>query len=425
MAIERAEIERLAKDRDDEKAILERSFAARLRERLHNQVVAGGLRKDQGRHQADQRGARRVHARPVAPDRRQERQGDGRHRGAQEAVRRGRQGASRLRFENKVEKLQRGDELPPGVMKMVKVFVAVKRKLQPGDKMAGRHGNKGVISPHRAGRGHAASRGRHAGRPRAQPARRAEPHERRPDPGDPSRLGVAPARPAGRRDARQDPPQRQGPRRAAQAAAEGLRQGRAQGRRRGDVRRASSSSSPAICANGMPMATPVFDGAREDDIVDMLKMAGLERLGPGLAVGRPHGRAFRPRGHGRLHLHAEAAPPGRRQDPRALDRPVQPRHPAAAGRQGAVRRPALRRNGGVGARGLRRRLHAAGDADGQVRRRLRPHQGVRGDRRAATTISRPAFRSPSTCWSRNSARSASTSSSISAATEATEDPTAA
>src|SRR3546814_10310086 len=48
------------------------------------------------------------------------------------------------RFEDKVEKLQRGDELPPGVLKMVKVFVAVKRKLQPGDKMAGRHGNKGV-----------------------------------------------------------------------------------------------------------------------------------------------------------------------------------------------------------------------------------------------------------------------------------------
>jgi DNA-directed RNA polymerase subunit beta len=45
-----------------------------------------------------------------------------------------------------VEKLQRGDELPPGVMKMVKVFIAVKRKLQPGDKMAGRHGNKGVVS---------------------------------------------------------------------------------------------------------------------------------------------------------------------------------------------------------------------------------------------------------------------------------------
>jgi DNA-directed RNA polymerase subunit beta len=50
------------------------------------------------------------------------------------------------RFDDKVEKVRRGDDLPPGVMKMVKTFVAVKRKLQPGDKMAGRHGNKGVIS---------------------------------------------------------------------------------------------------------------------------------------------------------------------------------------------------------------------------------------------------------------------------------------
>ena len=50
------------------------------------------------------------------------------------------------RFIDKVEKLQRGDDMLPGVMKMIKVFVAVKRKLQPGDKMAGRHGNKGVVS---------------------------------------------------------------------------------------------------------------------------------------------------------------------------------------------------------------------------------------------------------------------------------------
>jgi len=52
----------------------------------------------------------------------------------------------KARFDDKVEKLQRGDELSPGVMKMVKVFVAIKRKIQPGDKMAGRHGNKGVVS---------------------------------------------------------------------------------------------------------------------------------------------------------------------------------------------------------------------------------------------------------------------------------------
>ncbi len=49
-------------------------------------------------------------------------------------------------FEQKVEKLKAGDELPPGVIKMVKVFVAIKRKLSVGDKMAGRHGNKGVLS---------------------------------------------------------------------------------------------------------------------------------------------------------------------------------------------------------------------------------------------------------------------------------------
>ena len=85
------------------------------------------------------------------------------------------------RFEDKVEKVRRGDDLPPGVMKMVKVFVAVKRKLQPGDKMAGRHGNKGVISRHRADGGHAVPRRRHAGRPRAEPAGRAVADERRSD----------------------------------------------------------------------------------------------------------------------------------------------------------------------------------------------------------------------------------------------------
>ena len=50
------------------------------------------------------------------------------------------------RFEDKVLKIKQGDELLPSVMKMVKVFVAIKRRLRPGDKMSGRHGNKGVVS---------------------------------------------------------------------------------------------------------------------------------------------------------------------------------------------------------------------------------------------------------------------------------------
>src|SRR2546422_9007289 len=52
----------------------------------------------------------------------------------------------KVAFNEKIERLKGGDELPPGVIKMVKVFVAIKRKLQVGDKMAGRHGNKGVLS---------------------------------------------------------------------------------------------------------------------------------------------------------------------------------------------------------------------------------------------------------------------------------------
>ena len=88
-----------------------------------------------------------------------------------------------------VNRLSRGDELPTGVLEMVKVYIATKRNLSVGDKMAGRHGNKGVIAKILPDRGHAVPRGRHAGRDRAQPARRAQPHERRPDPRDPPRLG--------------------------------------------------------------------------------------------------------------------------------------------------------------------------------------------------------------------------------------------
>ena len=54
--------------------------------------------------------------------------------------------AIKMVFDEKLDRLTKGDELPPGVIKMVKVYVAIKRKLQVGDKFAGRHGNKGVVS---------------------------------------------------------------------------------------------------------------------------------------------------------------------------------------------------------------------------------------------------------------------------------------
>src|SRR5262252_6227102 len=145
LAIERDEIERLAKDRDDEKAILERSFYNQLQEMLLNQTVAGGLKglkpgtrvtdKVLGEYTPGQ--WRQI---AVKTDKRQA-EIEALNKQFDESMKR-----LQDRFDSKVDKLQRGDELPPGVMKMVKVFVATKRKLQPGDKMAGRHGNKGVIS---------------------------------------------------------------------------------------------------------------------------------------------------------------------------------------------------------------------------------------------------------------------------------------
>ncbi len=144
-AIEREEIERLAKDRDDEQAILDRNTYARLGDLLVGQSpVAGpkGFKKetlltrellaDYPRSQWWQFAV--VEDRLMTEMEAMQKQYD-------ESKKRLEQ-----RFLDKVEKLQRGDELPPGVMKMVKVFVAVKRKIQPGDKMAGRHGNKGVVS---------------------------------------------------------------------------------------------------------------------------------------------------------------------------------------------------------------------------------------------------------------------------------------
>ncbi|MEZ5828527.1 MAG: DNA-directed RNA polymerase subunit beta [Hyphomicrobiales bacterium] len=145
MAIEREEIERLAKDRDDELAILDRNVYGRLRDVLmHKQVAKGpkGIKKDAKITEALLDEVPRSHWWEIALK-------NDKAMAEVEAI--GRQydeAKKRLeqRFVDKVDKLQRGDELPPGVMKMVKVFVAVKRKIQPGDKMAGRHGNKGVIS---------------------------------------------------------------------------------------------------------------------------------------------------------------------------------------------------------------------------------------------------------------------------------------
>ena len=145
LAIERDEIEALAQDREDELAILERNTYGRLNGLLVGRQAAAGPK-------GMKKGTRITAAVLAELSRGQWWQiglRDARAMRDIEQLKKQFDDAKSLldaRFENKIEKLQRGDELPPGVMKMVKVFVAVKRKLQPGDKMAGRHGNKGVVS---------------------------------------------------------------------------------------------------------------------------------------------------------------------------------------------------------------------------------------------------------------------------------------
>ena len=145
-AIEREEIERLAKDRDDELAILDRNVYARLARGSDRQARRSPAPRASRRTPCSTREVIEEYPRSqwwtfavendavMAEIEAMRKQYDEAKKGLES------------RFLDKVEKLQRGDELSPGVMKMVKVFVAVKRKIQPGDKMAGRHGNKGVVS---------------------------------------------------------------------------------------------------------------------------------------------------------------------------------------------------------------------------------------------------------------------------------------
>ena len=144
-AIQHEEIERLRKDSQDERAILNRATYNRLKDMLIGQTASAapkGVKKGEKITEEMLEGVERFEwfKFAVANDKRQT-QIEAVKSQYDEAV-----AVIDAKFEDRKEKLERGDELAPGVLKMVKVFVAVKRKLQPGDKMAGRHGNKGVIS---------------------------------------------------------------------------------------------------------------------------------------------------------------------------------------------------------------------------------------------------------------------------------------
>jgi len=282
MAIEREEIDRLAKEREDERGILNRATFNRLRDMLIGQTATAapkGVKKgvEITSELLDEVERHDWWKFAVADDAKQ---------ANLEAVKAQYDEAVKTivdKFEDRVDKLQRGDELPPGVLKMVKVFVAVKRKLQPGDKMAGRHGNKGVIS-------------------RILPAEDmpfladGTPVDIVLNPlGVPSRMNVGQifethlgwaARGLGQQiktaleDWRQANPN---PDAASPPEAVKERLKTVYGERYTDELDAYTSDQVIELASnlltGVPMATPVFDGAREADVSDMLALAGLDRSG--------------------------------------------------------------------------------------------------------------------------------------------------
>ena len=276
LAIDRAEIDRLGKDRDDERAILERGFHGRMSELLSDQAVASGPK---GVKQGVKLTVEMLEELPKSAWQQIAVKDDNVQKLIEAQIANFESAVAELlaRFNDKVDKLQGGDELLPGVMKMVKVFVAVKRKLQPGDKMAGRHGNKGVIS-------------------------RIVPAEDMPylDDGTPVDIVLNPLGVPSRMNVGQILETHLG------WAARGL------GKQVGaaaEAARANADTKPlrkllseiypeeqftgeikgmndtqlmeqaSILGRGVPMGTPVFDGAREADVVGLLEKAGLSKTG--------------------------------------------------------------------------------------------------------------------------------------------------
>lgn len=287
IAIEKDEIRRIRQDLDDQLRIMEDAIFARLEAELVGKVAdkgPGGIKKGSRVTAARLKELKRddwFKLRMRNEQVQQELESAARQVEVQRK-------ANKKLFENKKEKITRGDELAPAVLKMVKVYLAVKRRLQPGDKMAGRHGNKGVVST-------------------------IMPTEDMPfledgtpvdivlNPlGVPSRmnigqvlethLGLA-ARGLGHKiEAMLE----------AQEKVETLREFLSEiynSDRSGRVDMSQFSNEEVLemagnLRGGVPMATPVFDGANEDEIRKLLKMADMPESGQMTLYDGRTGRAF-------------------------------------------------------------------------------------------------------------------------------------
>jgi DNA-directed RNA polymerase subunit beta len=269
LQIEREQIEQLMTDKADEMAIIERDALSRLRSLLKGQkaVARGGKKTDITEEFLAEQAPADLWKIGVDDDA-VDAQVKSLRSSYEDSV-----GLIEARIADKIEKVQRGDDLPPGVMKVVKVFVAVKRKLQPGDKMAGRHGNKGVIS-------------------------KINPLEDMPylDDGTPVDIVLNPLGVPSRMNVGQILETHMGWACAGigkmiEAALREYRHDHDGKALQKSLRDAygedeelpkTNDELEELASNlvkGVPIATPVFDGADEDDIAAMLKKAGLDTSG--------------------------------------------------------------------------------------------------------------------------------------------------
>ncbi|MEW8561906.1 MAG: DNA-directed RNA polymerase subunit beta, partial [Candidatus Thiodiazotropha sp.] len=273
LQIEQVELDRVRKDLDDQLRIMEEDTFQRVEKMLVGKVVDGGPNQIKAGAKVTKAYLAEMERDKWLEIRLRNEESASQLEAIAEQIKAQRE-AFRDKYEEKKRKLTAGDDLAPGVLKMVKVYVAVKRRIQPGDKMAGRHGNKGVIST-------------------IVPVEDM-PFDEYGEPVDivlnplgvPSRMNVGQVLETHLGFAAKGVGRRIGAMLDAQQKIVELRKfldkvyntsGKSE-----DIKSLTDEEVVAMCQNlrkGVPMATPVFDGAHESEVKQMLELAGLPRSG--------------------------------------------------------------------------------------------------------------------------------------------------
>ena len=287
LSIEKAELEKVRKDLNDQRRILEEDIFQRVERMLLGKVAEGGPKGLKAGNKITKGYLEELPRENWFEIRLKNDEANEQLEKVATTLK-GQHHEFERRYEEKKRKITAGDDLAPGVIKMVKVYLAVKRRVQPGDKMAGRHGNKGVISmivpvedmPYMAD---------------------GTPVDVVLNPlGVPSRMNIGQILETHLGWAAKGIGQKIGRMLDEQARAEELRKFLEQvynrtGGRKEDLAAFNDTEINALAENlrdGMPVATPVFDGASEDEIKHLLRIVGLPESGQTTLYDGRTGEAF-------------------------------------------------------------------------------------------------------------------------------------